>query len=187
LPCFGNLRDRTLGVINAIYFLIRAFFVFHLSLAAENLALRQQRAILQHSVKSPKLRPRDRVFWALLSRLWSNWRSALAKAMGIEEVLIAPRSPWQNPFCERLVGSIRRECLDPMMVLNEDHLRQMLRCRVRAPHAPPKRDACQFPVRAQHTPYACSPVPRLVEPASRGKVLSIPPVGGLPHRYTRAA
>jgi len=67
-----------MGVIKAIYFLIRAFFVWHLSLAAENLALRQQLAILQHSVKRPKLRPRDRVFWALLSRLWSNWRSALA-------------------------------------------------------------------------------------------------------------
>ena len=48
------------------------------ALAAENLALRQQVAVYKHSVKRPKLRPRDRVFWVLLPRLWSNWRSALA-------------------------------------------------------------------------------------------------------------
>ncbi len=67
-----------MGIIKAIYFLVRAFFVCRLSLAAENLALRQQMAVYKHSVKRPKLRPRDRVFWVWLSRLWSNWRSALA-------------------------------------------------------------------------------------------------------------
>ena len=48
------------------------------------------------------------------------------KAMGIEEVVIAPRSPWQNPFVERLVGSIRRECLDHVVIFNERHLRRVL-------------------------------------------------------------
>ena len=67
-----------MGIIKAIYLLIRAFLVSRLSLAAENLALRQQVAVYKQSVKRPKLRPRDRVFWVLLSRLWSNWRSALA-------------------------------------------------------------------------------------------------------------
>jgi putative transposase len=67
-----------MGIIKAIYFLVRAFFVCHLSLAAENLALRQQVAVYKHSVKCPNLRPRGRVFWVWLSRLWSNWRSALA-------------------------------------------------------------------------------------------------------------
>jgi transposase InsO family protein len=47
--------------------------------------------------------------------------------MDITEVLTAPRSPWQNPFAERLVGSIRRECLDRMIVLGEKHLRRILR------------------------------------------------------------
>jgi putative transposase len=46
--------------------------------------------------------------------------------MGVEEVVIAPRSPWQNPFVERVVGSVRRECLDHVIVLNERHLRHVL-------------------------------------------------------------
>ena len=49
------------------------------------------------------------------------------KGMGIEELLISPRSPWQSPYVERLIGSIRRECLDHMIILNERHLRNILR------------------------------------------------------------
>jgi putative transposase len=43
--------------------------------------------------------------------------------MGIKEVVTAPRSPWPNPYVERLIGSIRRECLDHIIILNEHHLR----------------------------------------------------------------
>jgi hypothetical protein len=46
--------------------------------------------------------------------------------MGITEVITAPRSPWQNPYVERLIGSIRRECLDHVIILNERHLRRVL-------------------------------------------------------------
>jgi hypothetical protein len=46
--------------------------------------------------------------------------------MGIEEVITAPRSPWQNPFVERVIGSIRRECLDHVIIINERHLRRVL-------------------------------------------------------------
>jgi transposase InsO family protein len=46
--------------------------------------------------------------------------------MGIEEALIAPRAPWQNPYCERIIGSVRRECLDHIIVLNENHLNRIL-------------------------------------------------------------
>jgi putative transposase len=48
------------------------------------------------------------------------------EAMGIEEVLIAPRSPWQNPFVERVIGSVRRDCLDHLIVWNEGSLRNYL-------------------------------------------------------------
>ncbi len=67
-----------MGIFKAVFLLIRAFLVPRLHLAVENLALRQQLAVYQHTVKRPKLRPRDRIFWVWLSRLWSHWRSALA-------------------------------------------------------------------------------------------------------------
>jgi putative transposase len=50
----------------------------------------------------------------------------MTKAPGMEEVIIAPRSPWQNPYVERLIGSIRRECLDHIIVRNERSLRRTL-------------------------------------------------------------
>ena len=71
-----------MGVSKAIFLLIRAFLVSRLSLAAEILALRQQVAVYKHTVKRPKLRRRDRIFWVWLSRLWPNWRSVLAVAQG---------------------------------------------------------------------------------------------------------
>ncbi len=289
-----------MGITQAILVFLRAFILGRAAAAVEILALRQQVAVYKQSVKRPRLRPRDRVFWVLLSRFWPNWRSVLAivqpetviqwhrmgfklywrwksragkpgrppikreirglirrmsrenptwgaprivselallghdvakatvakymvrsrkppsqtwrtfldnhvhdiaacdfftvptvtfrvlyvfivlrhdrrevvhfnvttnphaewtaqqivnafpyeeqprflirdrdgiygdyftsrmKGMGIEEVLIAPRSPWQNPYCERVVGSIRRECLDHVIVLNERHLCRIL-------------------------------------------------------------
>ena len=50
------------------------------------------------------------------------------KNLGLEQKLIAPRAPWQNPMAERLIGSIRRECLDQVIVLNEAHLHRLLKC-----------------------------------------------------------
>src|SRR3989441_9943568 len=55
----------------------------------------------------------------------------VVRAIGIREILIAPQSPWQNPYAERVIGSIRRECLDHLIVLSEDHLRRILREYVR--------------------------------------------------------
>ena len=97
--------------------------------------------------------------------------------MGIEEVPIASRSPWQNPFCERLFGSIRRDCLDHVIVLNEDHLRRILRSYFQYYHE------ARPHLSLEHN----SPIPREVEPAVCGKVISLPQVGGLHHRYARAA
>jgi putative transposase len=320
-------------------------------LAAENLALRQQVAVYKHSGKRPKLRPRDRLFWVWLSRLWSNWRSALAivqpetviqwhrrgfqlywrwksrarkpgrpcidqglrtlirrmsrenplwgaprilsellllgykvaegtvakymsrprkppsqtwrtflanhaadivacdfftvptvtfcvlyvfimlrpdrrqvihfnvtehpyaewaaqqiidafpyeepprfllrdrddifgeyfqkrvEGMGIDEVPIASRSPWQNPYCERVIGSIRRDCLNHVIVLTEAHLYRILTEYFRYYHH------CRPPLSLDRN----SPVPRCVERPSEGEIVAIPQVGGLHHRYTRRA
>lgn len=55
--------------------------------------------------------------------------------MGVEDVLTAPGSPWQNAYCERLIGTIRRECLDHLIVLNERHLLRVLRDYARYYHA----------------------------------------------------
>src|SRR5262245_13449910 len=60
------------------------------------------------------------------------------RAIGITEVVTAPRSPWQNPYAERLIGSIHRECLDHVIILNERHLRRVLSWKSRAqPGRPP--------------------------------------------------
>ena len=97
--------------------------------------------------------------------------------MGIEEVLIAPRSPWQNPYVERLIGSIRRECLDHVIVLNEDHLRRIL----------PEYLSYYHEVRTHLSLERNSPDPRSVQPVGQGKVVSKAYLGGLHHCYRRAA
>ena len=65
------------------------------------------------------LRDRDGVY--------GSYFANRVRGMGIEEVLIAPRSPWQSPYVERLIGSIRRECLDHILVINDGHLLRVLR------------------------------------------------------------
>jgi len=66
-----------MGIFRIVAALFRSIVVDRAELAAENLALRQQLAVLQQKLKRPRLRSRDRIFWALLSRIWANWRSAL--------------------------------------------------------------------------------------------------------------
>ena len=97
--------------------------------------------------------------------------------MGIEEVLIAPRSPWQNPYCERLIGSVRRECLDHVIVLNEDHLRRTLSEFFTYYHES----------RTHLSLDRNSPIPRSAQLPAEGKVVAKAYLGGLHHRYTRAA
>jgi transposase InsO family protein len=350
-PISTVAEGAKMGFLKALLVFLRAMLVPKAHLAFENLSLRQQLTVCKQSIKRPKLRPRDRVFWVWLSRLWPNWRFALAivqpetvikwhrmgfklywrwrsragkigrpriereirdlirrmsrenptwgtprilsellllghdvaeqtvakymacrrkppsqtwrtfldnhvpdiaacdfftvptvtfrilyvfivlrhdrrqvlhcnvttnpyaewtaqqiinafpyeeasrfllrdrdgiygdyfkdrmKSMGIVEVPIAPRSPWQNPYCERVIGSIRRECLDHVIVLNEAHLKRILTeylgyYHLSRPHLSLDRN---------------SPTPREVEPPSLGKVIAIPHVGGLHHRYSRAA
>ena len=339
-----------MGLVDAFLVVARAAFVSHTQLAVENLALRQQLAVLKRSVKRPRLHRRDRLFWAWLSRVWSDWRSTIiivkpetvirwrrkgfrlywrwksrpkggrprvdaeiralirrmsaqdstwgapriqaelallghevsqatvakymkrragrpsqtwktflknhmaetaaidffvvptvtfrliygfvvlrhkrreivhfavtaspsaewtarqlteafpwdetprfllrdrdgiygeefvarVKAMGIDGVVTAPQSPWQNPYCERLIGSIRRECLDHVIVLGDQHLRGILRSYVIYYHEDRIHQSLD-----QRPPHG-----RDVEPVENGGVVSLPRVGGLHHRYTRAA
>jgi len=99
------------------------------------------------------------------------------RAMGIEEVLTAPRSPWQNACAERVIGSIRRECLDHIIVLGESHLRRILRSYLEYYHGS----------RTHLSLEKDCPKPRLVQLPSRGKIVALPHLGGLHHRYQRMA
>src|SRR6266849_5398473 len=98
--------------------------------------------------------------------------------MGIREVLTAPRSPWQNPYAaERFIGSLRRECLDHVIVLNEASLRHIIRSyfqyyeRSRT-HLALEKDA---------------PESRAIQPPELGVVVELSQVGGLHYRYKRRA
>jgi putative transposase len=99
------------------------------------------------------------------------------QGMGIEQILIAARSPWQNCFVERLIGSIRRECLNHVVVINERHLRWILKRYIRyylnsRTHLSLEKDA---------------PERRTIQPLELGKVVQLAEVCGLHHRYERRA
>ncbi len=98
-------------------------------------------------------------------------------ALNIQEVPTAPRSPWQNAYAERVVGSIRRECLNHLIVLGERHLRRILRSYVdyyneTRTHMSLNKDA---------------PEGRPVQRPNQGKVIERKQVGGLHHEYVRRA
>jgi putative transposase len=115
------------------------------------------------------LRDRDRIYGKYFQRRVRN--------LGIEEVLTAARSPWQNPYVERLIGSIRRDCLDHVIVLNEWHLRRVLRSYVQYYH----RSRCHLSLDGD------APESRPVHGPEMGRVFELPEVGGLHHRYVRVA
>jgi transposase InsO family protein len=92
------------------------------------------------------------------------------RGRGSREVLTAAQSPWPNPFAERVIGSIRRECRDHVLILNEAHLRRLLR--------------------GYGGYYATARPPQSLDnnrPPPRGRIVAIPQVGGLHHRYQRVA
>ena len=105
-----------------------------------------------------------------------SFRSTVT-AMGVEEVVTAPRSPWQNPYVERLIGSVRRECLDHSIILNERHLRRILGSYLDYYHGS----------RTHLSLGKDTPDGRPVQSAGSGTVVSLPKVGGLHHRYERLA
>jgi len=99
------------------------------------------------------------------------------KAMGIEQVLSAPRSPWQRAYVERVIGTIRRECLDHMIVFNERCLYRHLQDFVNYYH----RSRTHLALEKD------SPEPRPIQRPEAGRIIAIPEVGGLHHRYERRA
>ena len=99
------------------------------------------------------------------------------QAMAIEQVITAPRSPWQNAYVERIIGSIRRECLDHIIVFDERHLRRVLSTYFEYHHRG----------RTHLSLGKDCPEPRPVQPPSAGNVVAFPQVGGLHHRYERRA
>lgn len=98
------------------------------------------------------------------------------KTLGIEEVIAAPRSPWQNGFAERVIGTIKRECTDHVIVLDEQHLRGML--------AEYKR---YYNRSRTHLSLAKDAPDGRPPDTRRGAVLVTPVLGGLHHVYRRAA
>jgi putative transposase len=99
------------------------------------------------------------------------------RMMSIEEVVTAPRSPWQNPYVERFIGSIRRECLDHVIIFDEHHLRGVLSSYFQYHHK----------ARTHLSLNKDCPETRPIQPPTAGRIIVFPEVGGLHHRYERRA
>jgi putative transposase len=112
------------------------------------------------------LRDRDAVYGAVFRNR--------VKHLGISEVKTAPKSPWQNPYVERIIGSIRRDCLDHLIVLNESHLKTVLTEYFRYYHYDRTHNGLE-----KETPFGR---PIQLRP-QKGKLVKLPRVGGLHHRY----
>jgi len=181
-----------MSIFKVLLALVRTLVAPRAALAAENLALRHERRRVVHFNvitnptaewtaqqvieafpydEAPRYLIRDR------DSIYGEFFKRRVKGMDTEEVLIAPHAPWQNPFCERLIGSIRPECLDRLIVLNEAHLRRILS----------QYFAYYHEDRTHLSLERNSPVPRQVEQPAVGRVVSLPRVAGLHHRYRRVA
>ena len=115
------------------------------------------------------LRDRDAIYGEAFRRRVAS--------LGIEQVLIAPRSPWQNPYVERLIGTLRRECFDHVIVLNASHARRILTAYLHHYHR----------WRTHLSLAMDSPDSRPVQPADLGTVVEFQDVGGLHRHYERMA
>jgi transposase InsO family protein len=111
------------------------------------------------------IRDRDRIYGAIVTRR--------LRAMGIRDKPIAPASPWQNGFAERIIGSIRRECLDYVIVFSEAHLRRILKSYADYYNS----------VRTHRSLHKDTPISRPTHQA--GMIRSHPILGGLHHHYVR--
>ncbi len=110
------------------------------------------------------IRDRDAIYGAAVARR--------LRAMGLRDKPIAPGSPWQNPYVERLIGTIRRECLDHMIVFGQAHLRRNL-----------GKFAAYYKSRIHRSLDKDAPFHRAIERV--GAITSQPVLGGLHHQYCR--
>jgi hypothetical protein len=182
--------------------LLQDLFRSRLSVQIKILPFRHQLAVYQRMAKRPPIRLADRILWACLSRRWSRWRveafpwqdppkyllrdrdetygTAFKKrvtAVGFTGVLTAARSPWRSPYVESLIGTIRRDGLDHVIVVNERHLRRILA-------------DCFTYYDAWRTHLSLEmdcPEPREIQAADRGDVVEFPETRGLLHHYQRVA
>jgi putative transposase len=115
------------------------------------------------------LRDRDQIY--------GNFFQERVSGMDIKQILTAPQSPWQSPFVERLIGSIRRDCLDHVIVLGEKHLRNILSSYLDYYH----RSRTHLSLQKD------APETRSIQLPELGEVVCFPQVGGLHHRYERRA
>jgi transposase InsO family protein len=111
------------------------------------------------------IRDRDKAYGTAVTRR--------LRTMGIRDKPIAPGSPWQNGFAERLIGSIRRECVDHVIALGEAHLRRILT----------KYAAYYNELRTHRSLGKDAPIHRAIQ--HQGRIASAPVVGGLYHHYCR--
>jgi putative transposase len=177
----GSIAIDFLTVPTVTFDIVYAFFVLsldrrrvlHVNVTAHPYAAWAAQQIVEaigvEIVPAWLIRDRDAIFGAEFDGRVDN--------LGVRQIRIAPRSPWQNGYAERWVGTLRRELLDHLIVLGERHLLRLVRQHVAyynedRPHMSLDRDA---------------PVARAVEPPSAGEVVALPRVGGLHHRYSRAA
>ncbi len=119
----------------------------------------------------PKYLIRDR------DAIYGKEFSQKAQSLGIQEVLTAYRSPWQNPYAERVIGSIRRECLDHVIVLGPHHLKRIMNRYLEYYNG----------VRTHLSLNKDAPDQRPVHLPGRGRIVEIEKVGGLHHQYVREA
>jgi putative transposase len=120
--------------------------------------------------RAPRYLIRDR------DHAFDGWTET-AKSMGIDELLTAPRSPWQNAYAERFIGSARRECLDHVIVFSAPGLQRLMKL------------YCAYyeQSRTHLSLNKDAPIPRPIGAPGDGRVVAIPQVGGLHHRYERQA
>ena len=116
------------------------------------------------------LRDRDAIYGDVFRRRVAG--------MGIGEVISSPSSPWQNPYAERLIGSIRRECLDHVIVLGERHLRRLLTA---------YRHLLSWGANTSRLGEGRADATTRSGASTEGHVVAFPEVGGLHHRYERRA